>query len=357
MKFFLSERISQDPLENFFGCQRQRGRTGENPNAHQYCKNTQALRVINSDCADVPKGNCRGRKQHIDMQDKKPLPKRHRIRKQASDNDKKITDVEKIDVVLSSAQIIAFPLPHMSIHTASVSPPAEAVISPSSEAAISSLGQTVTSPVKPSKLSPTAVHTQCPLSVNEPDLSLQFVSTQETNLLPMNTVLKQLNVIRHLIDGDGSCLYHAVAHQAGFIPKSSRGDRVTSSLLRQMVSKTMDECPHVRMEDGLSLVHWLEKKQAVLDPSEWGGDLELRLLAIGLKRDIVVITSVDNGEHSYARRFLCEPKPSQKMRGGIFIPLSCNELCGWWQHVIPSPLLVIFNGYNHYDSTLSLSTS
>ena len=104
----------------------------------------------------------------------------------------------------------------------------------------------------------------------------------------MNT-LKQLNVIRHLIDDDGSCLYHAVAHQAGFIPKSSRGDRVTSNFLRQTVSKIMDEFPHVRMEDGLSHIHWLEKKQAVLDPSEWGGDLEFCLPAIGLKRDIVMI--------------------------------------------------------------------
>lgn len=84
MTFFLSERLSQDPLENFFGCQRQRGRTGENPNAQQFCKNTQALRVINSVCGNITKGNCRGRKQHIDMQDNKPLPKRRRIRKYAS---------------------------------------------------------------------------------------------------------------------------------------------------------------------------------------------------------------------------------------------------------------------------------
>ena len=214
---------------------------------------------------------------------------------------------------------------------------------------------TAISLVEPSttiKLSSTVVPTQCSLS---PDLSLQFVSTQKTNLLSVNTVLKQLNVIRHSIDGDGSCLYHAVAHQAGLIPKSSRGDKVTSNLLRQIVRKMMDECPHVRIEDGLSLIQWLKRKQTVLDPSQWGGDLELRLLAIGLKRDIVVITSVDSGESSYARRFPCEPKPSQKMRGGIFIPLSCNEFCSWWQCTVPSPLLLIFNGYNHYDSTSSLS--
>lgn len=65
-----------------------------------------------------------------------------------------------------------------------------------------------------------------------------------------------------------------------------------------------------------------------------------------------MITSVDNGGSSYARRFPCEVKPSQKMRGGIFIPLTCDELCRWWQLAIPSPLLLIFNGYNHYDSTV-----
>ena len=31
LEVFLSERISQDPLEKFFGCQRQRGRVNENP--------------------------------------------------------------------------------------------------------------------------------------------------------------------------------------------------------------------------------------------------------------------------------------------------------------------------------------
>ena len=85
-QFFLSEQISQDPLEKFFGVQRQRGRTGENPNVSQFCKNTQALRVINSVCGNVSKGNCRGRKQSIDMKDTKPLPKRRRIRQSASHN-------------------------------------------------------------------------------------------------------------------------------------------------------------------------------------------------------------------------------------------------------------------------------
>ena len=100
--------------------------------------------------------------------------------------------------------------------------------------------------------------------MNEPDFSLQPVSKQQTKFLSVNTVLKRMNVIRHFINGDGSSPYHAVAHQAGFIPKSSRGDRVTSNLLRQMVRK-MDECPYVCMEDGLLLIQWLERKETVLD--------------------------------------------------------------------------------------------
>ena len=85
VKFFLSERMSQDPLENFFGCQRQRGRTSENPTVQEFCKNTQALRVVNSVCGSVSKGNCRGRKQPIDLEkENKPLKKRRRHREKKS---------------------------------------------------------------------------------------------------------------------------------------------------------------------------------------------------------------------------------------------------------------------------------
>jgi len=149
-------------------------------------------------------------------------------------------------------------------------------------------------------------------------------------------------------------MYHAVAHQAGFISKSGRGDKVTSNVLRQLVCKVMDKYPHIHMEDGLSVIQWLEKRQTILDPSEWVGDLELHLLAIGLKRDIAVITSMGNGISTYARRYPCWAKPTQKMRGDIFISLACDNLFKWWQAAVPSPLLLIFNGFNHYDSTLFL---
>ena len=47
---FLSFTLNQDPLEGFFGCQRQRGQTGDNPSAQEFFKNTAALCVVNSFC-------------------------------------------------------------------------------------------------------------------------------------------------------------------------------------------------------------------------------------------------------------------------------------------------------------------
>lgn len=61
VQLFLSNRLCQDPLEKLFGQQRQRGRASENPNARDFVKNTQALRVVHGVCRDV-KGNCRGSK-------------------------------------------------------------------------------------------------------------------------------------------------------------------------------------------------------------------------------------------------------------------------------------------------------
>ena len=66
VKCFLSERICQDPLEKFFGCQRQRGGRHENPNVKRFIQNTQALTVADSFCRDFVKGNCRGRKRPRD---------------------------------------------------------------------------------------------------------------------------------------------------------------------------------------------------------------------------------------------------------------------------------------------------
>lgn len=82
VKFFLSRRLCQDPIEKFFGCQRQRGRTHDNPNAQEFLQNTQALKVVNGFCRDVAKGNCRGNKvdTQLGLKENTPLPKRKQKR-------------------------------------------------------------------------------------------------------------------------------------------------------------------------------------------------------------------------------------------------------------------------------------
>ena len=78
---FLSQHICQDPLENFFGSQRQRGGTSDNPSAQEYYRNTQAL--VNLFCRGPVKGNCRGSQdvnRDIDSENTLP-PKRHASRK------------------------------------------------------------------------------------------------------------------------------------------------------------------------------------------------------------------------------------------------------------------------------------
>ncbi len=79
VKSFLSQRICQDPLEHFFGCQRQRGGVHDNPNVMEFTKNTQALRVIKSVWKTPSRGNCRGGVRDTGKENvHEPLPKRPR---------------------------------------------------------------------------------------------------------------------------------------------------------------------------------------------------------------------------------------------------------------------------------------
>ena len=75
---FLSQNLCQDPLESYFGCQRQRGGTSDNPNALEFGRNAQALRVVNSFCRGPVKGNCRGSQgeRKISSDDCRPLKRR-----------------------------------------------------------------------------------------------------------------------------------------------------------------------------------------------------------------------------------------------------------------------------------------
>lgn len=80
VSYFLSDKLNQDPLENFFGLIRQHGRVNNNPTIYEAMKSTQTLRVIKSVAIDDICGNCRGRKRAISFSDldDSPLPKKKR---------------------------------------------------------------------------------------------------------------------------------------------------------------------------------------------------------------------------------------------------------------------------------------
>ena len=80
VKLFLSEWLNQDPLESFFGKQRQRGGGSDNPTVSQFINSTSSLRAQGSLSLPVQRGNTR-RKQRLtdkDILDTTPLPKRKR---------------------------------------------------------------------------------------------------------------------------------------------------------------------------------------------------------------------------------------------------------------------------------------
>ena len=61
------------------------------------------------------------------------------------------------------------------------------------------------------------------------DLHLVAVYTKPIpSLKNLQTLLICLNLKKYCVKGDGSCLYHAVAHQAGLITTYSKGDDMVS---------------------------------------------------------------------------------------------------------------------------------
>ena len=81
VKFLLSERFTQDPVETFFSQHRQKGGGSENPTVHEFTYNTSALRIQRS-TAPVATSNVRASKHHQDVDmDDTPIPKRQRSSK------------------------------------------------------------------------------------------------------------------------------------------------------------------------------------------------------------------------------------------------------------------------------------
>ena len=77
VKFLLSEKLSQDPLEEYF--RKQRGKSGadKNPTLDTFNRNFLGLNVAGDELVRVVNGNTRGRQRKIrqlDIQDIRRLP-------------------------------------------------------------------------------------------------------------------------------------------------------------------------------------------------------------------------------------------------------------------------------------------
>ena len=83
----LSERFSQDPLENYFGQQRARGGRSDNPTVQRSLTNASALRIQKSVALQPVRGNCSRKRalfsssEEMTVIDSEPLPKRKCLRK------------------------------------------------------------------------------------------------------------------------------------------------------------------------------------------------------------------------------------------------------------------------------------
>ena len=80
VKYILSERLCQDPLESFFGKQRMRNGYGDNPTVQSFMKGTVSLRIQGSVATNPARANCRrGKKRNpLAPVDNTPIPKRKR---------------------------------------------------------------------------------------------------------------------------------------------------------------------------------------------------------------------------------------------------------------------------------------
>ena len=80
VKYVLTEKFCQDPLESFFGKQRMHGGSNDNPTVAAFLKNSASLRVQGSVALKPMRGNCRRGKENRDIDiDDTPLPKCRRI--------------------------------------------------------------------------------------------------------------------------------------------------------------------------------------------------------------------------------------------------------------------------------------
>ena len=78
VKYFLSEKLCQDPLESFFGHQRIRGGSNDNPSVATFIQSTVSIRSQRSVLLQPLTGNCTALENPTLVVDDTPLKKRQR---------------------------------------------------------------------------------------------------------------------------------------------------------------------------------------------------------------------------------------------------------------------------------------
>ena len=75
---------------------------------------------------------------------------------------------------------------------------------------------------------------------------LQTIVSCKYKTMPLYVVLKNLNLARHSVYGDGSYLYPSIAHQAGFIVKTSCSDKEPFKTSSAQDDERASMCPFRR---------------------------------------------------------------------------------------------------------------
>lgn len=83
-QFVLSEKLSQDPVEEYFSKQRAKRGPDENPTQEMFNRNVLGLNVAGDELIQVMNGNTRGRKREsskLDVHDTSRLPTKRQMLK------------------------------------------------------------------------------------------------------------------------------------------------------------------------------------------------------------------------------------------------------------------------------------
>ena len=138
------------------------------------------------------------------------------------------------------------------------------------------------------------------------EMQMKYGKSEDCEILHISTVtqptqctnlLQQLKCRRHKVNGDGNCLYYAVAHQLNILYFCWKSiENVGTNFHAEISGSTCR---------GRNITTSMEAKKApYFTTKERGGDLEVRLLAIGVGREIIVITgSAADDTYTSARRF------------------------------------------------------